>query len=392
MKNYSLTKTACYIGYTVQAIIINFAPILFVTFMNEFSMNVESVAILVTVTFTVQFFVDLIAVYLIRVLSYRFLACTAHLTAGAGLVLLTVLPSVMSPTLGLVLSVIVYSIGSGLIEVVISPIIESCPSKNKAAQMSLLHSFYCWGQVLVVLISTVFFAMRSTSDWRIMSLLWSAVPFFNFFLFLFCKMNVEEQNKKSVSLRELFSSREFLLLMLIITCAGASEIAVSQWASAYCEKGLGVTKAMGDIAGPMSFAVFMGIARVGYSILGERVRLERYMTLSGVLCVLGYMIITLSPYASLGLVGFAICGLSVGILWPGAFSLAAKNVDDSGTTFALLSFAGDLGCTLGPTIAGFCAASVSDDIRFGILCSSVFPIMLTFSLVAFVLRTRWQRK
>lgn len=385
-KNYSVTKTASYIGYAVQAIAINFAPMLFVTFMTEFNMSVEAVALLVTVTFAVQFSVDFLSVFLVRHISYRVLVCTAHALVAVGFCLMAFLPGVMDAVAGLVISVVIYSAGSGLIEVVVSPIVESCPSKNKSAQMSLLHSFYCWGQACTVILSTAFFAAFGVSNWRFAALVWAVVPTVNFFLFLFCPMNVEEQTEKSVSLAKLFGSTDFLVLMLIIMCSGASEIAVSQWASAYCETGLGVSKTVGDIAGPCAFALCMGATRLGYSLFGERLKLQLVMLGSGITCACGYFVIALSPSSVIGLAGFALCGLSVGVLWPGAFSLASKHVDGGGTMFALMSFSGDAGCMLGPTVAGLLAASRADDIRYGIFCASFFPIILCAALIALCIR------
>ena len=366
---YALTKTASYLGYVVQAITINFAPMLFVTFMGELGLSVGQVSALIALTFTVQFTVDFLSVFLVRIISYRVLVCTANLLAACGLSLMAVLPSVMSPFLGLCLAILVYSTGSGFIEVVVSPIIESCPSKNKAAEMSFLHSFYCWGQMATVGLSTLFFALVGISSWRVLTFMWAAVPAVNFLLFLFCPMNMTEQTEKSKGIRALFAKPDFLVIMLIILCSGASEIAVSQWASAYCETALGVTKTVGDIAGPMAFALCMGISRLGYSLLGHKVRLERFMLASGLMCFAGYMVISLSPYAWMGLCGFGICGLAVGILWPGAFSLASKHVDGGGTMFALLSFSGDAGCTIGPFLAGIFASGREGDIGYGISCS-----------------------
>ena len=384
--NYSVTKIASYIGYAVQAIAINFVPMLFVTFMTEFDMSVEAVALLVTVTFAVQFLADFLSVFLVKYISYRVLVCTAHALVFAGFALMAVLPGVMNAVAALVISVVIYSVGSGLIEVVVSPIVESCPSKNKSAQMSLLHSFYCWGQACTVILSTVFFVLFGVSNWRFAALLWAVVPAVNFFLFLFCPMNVEEQTQKSASPVKLFKNTDFLVLMLIIMCSGASEIAVSQWASAYCETGLGVSKTVGDIAGPCAFALCMGATRLMYSLLGQKLKLQYVMLASGVLCVCGYFVISLSASAVLGLGGFALCGFAVGVLWPGAFSLASKHVDGGGTMFALMSFSGDTGCMIGPTVAGLLAASRADDIRYGISCASVFPIILCVAIVVLCIR------
>ncbi len=385
-KNYSITKTASYVGYIVQAIMINFAPMLFVTFMGEFGLSVAQVSVLVALTFFVQLTVDFLSVFLIKRISYRALTCTAHALAAAGLALMAVLPDVISPFAGLCAAVVVYSSGSGIIEVVISPIIESCPTKNKAAEMSLLHSFYCWGQMSAVGLSTLYFALRGITEWRTLALLWALVPLANFFVFLICPLNTSAQTEKSASLRALLTNADFLVTMLIILCSGASEIAVSQWASAYCETALGVSKTVGDIAGPMAFALCMGITRLGYSMLGHKVRLERFMLASGILCVAGYLVISFSPYAWMGLAGFGIVGFSVGILWPGVFSLASRYIDGGGTMFALLSFSGDAGCMLGPALAGLCAAGMGDDIGFGISCASVFPVVLCLGLGTFMVR------
>ena len=383
---FALTKIACYIGIMVQAVTINFVPMLFVAFMGEFGLGVGQISALVALTFIVQFTVDFLCVFIVGRVSYRALSCTAHILAAAGLALMPLLPYVTDPFLGLCIAVLVYSTGSGLIEVIVSPIVESCPSSNKTAEMSLLHSFYCWGQTATVILSTVFFCFAGIDSWRVLSLVWAAVPLVNFFLFLSCPMNTSEQSEKSMRMKTLISNCDFLLLLVIIMCAGAAELAVAQWASAYCETALGVDKTVGDLAGPMAFAVCMGIARVGYGILGNRVRLERYMLASGILCVAGYLVIAFAPYAWLGLAGFGICGLAVGVLWPGTLSLAARHVDGGGTMFAMLSFAGDAGCTLGPFIAGMLAESAGGDIGYGISAAAVFPLVLCVAVALLILR------
>lgn len=386
-KSYNMTRIAAYIGYVVQAITINYTPMLFVCFMGQFSLSVEQISALVTLTFVVQFSVDMLGVLLVRALSYRTMLLVSHALACLGLVLMSVLPFAADAFLGFCISIIVYSSGSGLIELSVSPVIESCPSKNKAAEMSFLHSFYCWGQVAAVGLSTLFFAFFGVERWRIMTLIWAAVPALNFFSFLVCPLDARAETKKNSGVRTLLGHRVFVLLMLIITCSGAAEIAVSQWASAYCETALGVSKTVGDIAGPMAFAVCMGIARAGYALAGTRLKLERFMLVCALGCVIGYLTVSLSPFAWLGLVGFCICGISVGILWPGAFSLASRHIDGGGSMYALLSFAGDAGCTLGPLFAGLCASRMGDDIGFGILCAVVFPVLLCLFVAALIRET-----
>ena len=381
--SYTLTKTASYIGYVVQAITINFTPLLFVCFMGQYSLSMREISALVTLTFVFQFSIDFLSVFLLRRVGYRALVLAAHALSCAGLVLLCVLPEIMDSFLGLCIAVGVYSSGSGFIEVVVSPIIESCPSRNKAAQMSFLHSFYCWGQVAAVGISTLYFAFFGVEAWKTMTLIWACIPLLNILLFSLCPLDVDVTIGTSKPLRALFGRRDFLLLMLIIMCSGAAEIALSQWASAYCETALGVPKTVGDIAGPMGFAVCMGISRLGYAVLGDRLKLEWCMLASSVLCAIGYLIVSLSPSAVLSLVGFGVCGLSVGVLWPGAFSLASKRVEGGGSMYALLSFSGDAGCTIGPLVCGLCASSFGDDIGIGLLISTVFPLALCIFMLCF---------
>ena len=378
-KNYQKTMYACFIGYIVQAVVNNFVPLLFVVFQDSYHIPLSQITALITINFLIQLGVDLLSAGVVDKLGYRTCVLIAHGCAAVGLVLLAFLPDLLpNPFAGILIAVGIYAVGGGLIEVLISPILEACPTKNKEKAMSLLHSFYCWGHVGVVLISTVFFRLAGVGNWRILTVLWALIPVGNLVLFAGAPIySLHEEGETGLTLRELFTKKIFWILMLMMLCAGASEQAVSQWASIFAEKGLGVSKTVGDLAGPMAFAALMGTSRLIYGKYGDRLNLNRFMTLSCFLCIAAYGCISLIPNAAVGLAGCAVCGFSVGILWPGTFSKASAAVKGGGTAmFALLALAGDLGCSGGPTLAGAVSSQCGDNLRMGILAAVVFPVLL----------------
>lgn len=378
-KNYQKTMYACFIGYIVQAVVNNFVPLLFVVFQDSYHIPLSQITALITINFLIQLGVDLLSAGVVDKLGYRTCVLIAHGCAAAGLVLLAFLPDLLpNPFAGILIAVGIYAEGGGLIEVLISPILEACPTKNKEKAMSLLHSFYCWGHVGVVLISTVFFRFAGVGNWRILTVLWALIPVGNLVLFAGAPIySLHEEGETGLTLRELFTKKIFWILMLMMLCAGASEQAVSQWASIFAEKGLGVSKTVGDLAGPMAFAALMGTSRLIYGKYGDRLNLNRFMTLSCFLCIAAYGCISLIPNAAVGLAGCAVCGFSVGILWPGTFSKASAAVKGGGTAmFALLALAGDLGCSGGPTLAGAVSSQCGDNLRMGILAAVIFPVLL----------------
>ena len=378
-KNYQKTMYACFIGYIVQAVVNNFVPLLFVVFQDSYHIPLSQITALITINFLIQLGVDLLSAGVVDKLGYRTCVLLAHGCAAAGLVLLAFLPDLLpNPFAGILIAVGIYAVGGGLIEVLISPILEACPTKNKEKAMSLLHSFYCWGHVGVVLISTVFFRLAGVGNWRILTVLWALIPVGNLVLFAGAPIySLHEEGETGLTLRELFTKKIFWILMLMMLCAGASEQAVSQWASIFAEKGLGVSKTVGDLAGPMAFAALMGTSRLIYGKYGDRLNLNRFMTLSCFLCIAAYGCISLIPNAAVGLAGCAVSGFSVGILWPGTFSKASAAVKGGGTAmFALLALAGDLGCSGGPTLAGAVSSQCGDNLRMGILAAAVFPVLL----------------
>ncbi|SHO53980.1 MFS transporter [Anaerocolumna xylanovorans] len=383
-QNYTRTIRACFIGYIVQAIVNNFVPLLFITLQTSYSISLSQITLIVTLNFGLQLLVDLLSVGFIDKIGYRVSAVAAHVLSAAGLISLTVLPEVFSdPFTGLVTAVMIYAAGGGLLEVLISPIVVACPTDNKEKAMSILHSFYCWGQVGVVLFSTLFFCFIGIEHWKVLALLWALIPVFNGIMFIKVPIAplISEENG-GLSFRELIRNKTFWLLLLFMVCAGASEQSVSQWASAFAERGLGISKTMGDLTGPMLFAIMMGTSRVFYGKYGEKINLKRFMFYSSLLCMASYLVISLSPVPVLGLIGCGLCGLSVGILWPGTFSMAALTIRGGGTAmFAFLALAGDLGCSAGPTLVGSVSSYFDNNLKSGILAAIVFPVILLIGLL-----------
>ena len=382
--DYKKTMYACFVGYIVQAIVNSFVPLLFVTFQETYQIPLAQITLLITVNFVVQLLVDMLSAGFIDRIGYRASVVLAHIFAAAGLALLTVLPEVLpDPFMGILIAVFVYAIGGGLIEVLISPIIEACPTDNKESAMSLLHSFYCWGCTGVVLISTIFFSIFGISNWKILTMLWTILPLANMLLFTKVPIySLQEEGDKGMNLGELFREKMFWILMLMMVCSGAAEQSVSQWASTFAEKGLGITKSVGDLVGPMLFSILMGLSRLLYGKYGEKLDLDRFMKFSCVLCIISYLCISFIPVPMVELLGCGLCGFSVGILWPGTFSKAAAALRRGGTLlFAMLALAGDLGCSGGPTLVGFVSSGLGDNLRLGIFAGIIFPILLLGSLM-----------
>lgn len=378
-QNYQLTMYACFIGYIVQAVVNNFVPLLFVTFQKSYGIPLTKITLLITLNFGIQLVVDMLSAGFVDKIGYRASAIIAHVCAAGGIILLTILPEALpDPFIGILIAVLIYAVGGGLIEVLISPILEACPTDNKEKAMSLLHSFYCWGHMGVVLISTLFFSVFGIENWKILALCWAVIPVANIFLFAKAPIySLHEEGENGLTLRQLFTRKIFWIMMLMMLCAGASEQAVSQWASTFAEQGLGVSKTVGDLAGPMAFAALMGLSRLIYGKFGDRLDLDRFMKLSCLLCIAAYLCISLVPVPAVGLVGCAVCGFSVGIMWPGTFSKASAAIKGGGTAlFAMLALAGDVGCSGGPTLAGFISGCFDGNLRAGILAAIVFPVLL----------------
>lgn len=377
-KNFNHTIYASYLGYVTQAIVNNFAPLLFLTFMSDFDLTMERITLITTVNFAVQLAVDALAVKVVDRIGYRPCIVAAHFFAALGLAGLVFFPMLMPPFAGILTAVVCYAIGGGLIEVLISPIVEACPTDAKTSAMTLLHSFYSWGYVMLVALSTAFFAAFGMENWRVLACLWALVPFANLFYFLLVPIYpIVAENTRQLPLKELLSKRVFWLLLIMMVCAGASEQAMAQWASTFAEKGLKVSKAMGDLAGPCTFAVLMGTARTLYSKFSERIPLKSFMIGSSVLGIVCYLLAALSGNALLALVGCGLCGFSVGIFWPGTFSIAPTVLPGGGTAmYALMALFGDLGCSCGPTLVGLVSSAAGGELRTGLLAAMIFPVLM----------------
>lgn len=389
MKKYNQTIYASYLGYITQAIVNNLAPLLFLIFQDEFSLSLAQITFITTLNFGIQLLVDLCSAAFVDKIGYRICVVAAHIFAGSGLIGLTLFPHFISNSyLAILLAVILYAIGGGLIEVLISPIVEACPSENKASAMSLLHSFYCWGTVAVVGLSTLFLSAIGKANWRILPIFWSVLPFINAIWFTQVPIEKLTSDEEKMPIKTLLSKKLFWLFFILMITAGASEQAMSQWASAFAEKGLGVSKMLGDLTGPCLFSILMGSSRAFYGKFGEKMNLIRFIQASSLLCIFSYLLAVFSPNPTLALAGCAICGLSVGIMWPGVFSLASAKMPTGGTAmFALLALAGDIGCSGGPTTVGLVAGFFSDLLKAGLLAAIVFPVVMLVCITLYKIKT-----
>lgn len=397
-KKYTPTLHACYLGYITQAIAVNLAPLFFVIFQNKYNISYEQIANLVLFTFIIQIIVDGLMIKFITVLGYRVTAVTAHIFATVGLVCLGILPIILDPYTGILISVLVYSIGGGLIEVVISPIVDALPGDEKASAMSLLHSFYSWGQMLVVIVSTVILTCIGNDLWFIIPITWALIPFVNVFKFLKVPIVNIEQEQKHYGIGKFLKSPVFIVALLLMICSGASELAMAQWASLFAERGLGIPKIAGDLLGPCLFALFMGIGRTIYGILGEKINIEKALMGCAVFTIICYLVTVFVKLPIISLLGCALCGFGVSLMWPGMLSYTSQKYNHKAgpVLFSMLALGGDLGCSVGPWLTGkvsdsylasletITAAAESQAIRYGLFAAAIFPLIMF--LLVFIMK------
>lgn len=378
VKNYGKTKLACYLGFVTQAISANFAPLLFLTFHKSYGISFSELALISVVFYITQLIVDVVCAKIADKVGYRACIVASEITSAIGLAGLSFVPDLFSNhLLGVLICVVIYAIGSGLIEVLCSPIIEACPFENKSKMMSLLHSFYCWGAVGVIVGSTLFFTAFGIEHWRILACLWALIPLYNVYNYAICPIERIVEEGKGMTMTGLLKTKRFWVFIILMIAAGASEIAMAQWASAFVESALHVSKTVGDLAGPCGFAVFMGLSRVLYGKFGEKIDLTVFMLISGAVCVVSYLLTAIVNIPVMGLVGCMACGFSVGIMWPGSISITSKAIPTGGTAmFALLALAGDVGGTLGPALVGNVSQLFGNELQAGILAGVVFPLIL----------------
>ena len=380
---YQKTLLACYLGFVTQAISANFTPLLFLTFKDTYGITLDKIAMIPLVFYLTQLLVDLAATKFADKIGYRTCVVASQILSALGLVLMAILPEMLpAPFVGIIVSVVLYAIGSGLIEVLVSPIVEACPFENKDGMMSLLHSFYCWGAMGVILGSTLFFAIFGVENWKILAFIWAVVPLYNTFNFIRCPIERLVEDGKSMSISKLLKTPIFWLMIILMVCSGASEATMAQWASAFTESAIGVSKTVGDLAGPCLFAMFMGLSRMMYGKLSGKLDLTKVMLACGVMCAGCYLLASLSPFPILGLAGCALCGLAVGIMWPGSISISSQNCPRGGTAmFAFLALAGDLGAMVSPAMVGGLSEMAGGNLKTGLLVATIFPVILVSGLI-----------
>lgn len=377
------TIYGCYLGYVVQGIINNMNPLLFVTYQNKLNVSIQAISVLIILNFGLQMAVDIFGAKYIDRIGHRLCMILAHVFTVLGLVSISVLPAILpSPFLGLCIATVLNGIGGGLLEVLVSPIVEAVPGKEKEKAMSLLHSFYCWGCVGFISVSTLLLRVFGTRHWYLLPLIWTILPVINIVVFANVPILKLVEEGEQLPVHKLVKLRAFPFLILIMLCAGASEMGMSQWASYFAEMGLKVDKTMGDLLGPCFFCILMGIVRTCFGKSEGRMNLHRFIKLSCILCIVSYLIAVFAPHPVLGLMGCGLCGLSIAIFWPGTFSIAAKTCKAGGTAmFALLALAGDVGCASGPQLVSIVSKIFPQyGLKAGLLCAIIFPITLFISL------------
>lgn len=387
IRSYGKTRIACYVGYTVQAIINNFLPILFIVFQEKYDLNYEQLGRIVFINFFIQIFADFLTPKIVKYIGYKGSAILCHGLAAFGLILVSILPNIIPDFYAsLVIAVAFYAFGSGIIEVVISPMIEMLPLGKKGANMAFLHSFYCWGQAFTVLGTTALIFLLGFESWTLVPLAWAIVPLANMFFFMTVPVIEPESGEDKKTAKDMFKSREFFCFVVFMVCAGASEIAMSSWASMFAQKGLNVSKTVGDLLGPCAFAIFMGSGRIIGGVLSGRISYRKMIIFNNILCVGCYLGAALLKNPFLALIACAVCGFAVSISWPGTFSLAATRFPHGGTLmFSILALCGDLGCSSGPWLLG----TVADitNLNTGFIVSCIFPIAMLIVAI-FVLKEK----
>ena len=382
-KNYKKTLFACYFSFVTQSITANFIPLLFLTFKGRYNISFNILALIPVVFYLTQLIVDLAATKFADKIGYRPCVVASQALSSLGLIAIAILPELFfNPFIGILIAVVLYAVGSGLVEVLVSPIIEACPFENKDGVMSFLHSFYCWGSMAVILGSTLFFAIFGIENWKILTFIWAIIPLGNTFNFIGCPIEPLVPDGESMGIKKLFKTPIFWLMILLMICSGASEIGMSQWASAFTESALGISKAVGDLLGPCLFMLFMGIARVLYGKFSAKLNLTKVMLACAILCACCYLLASLSSMPVLGLVGCALCGLSVGVMWPGSISISSESCPKGGTAmFAFLALAGDFGGILSPAIVGSLSEKAGGNLKVGLLAATAFPVILVVALI-----------
>ena len=393
-KNYRKTLVACYLGFVTQAITANFAPLLFLTFKSTYGITLEKIAMIPLVFYLTQLLIDLAATKFADKIGYRTCVVTSQVLSAVGLVLMAILPEILPvPFIGILISVVLYAVGSGLIEVLVSPIVEACPFENKAGVMSLLHSFYCWGQVVVVLLTAIMIKLLGNDLWYIAPVIWALIPLINTINFLSVPIKPNLTKEEKTPFFKMLFSKQFILCIVIMICSGASEIGMSQWSSYFAEAGLKVTKMTGDLLGPCLFAVLMGTGRMIFGFVGEKINLKTALCSSAALCAVCYLGTCFIDNSVVSLLMCALTGISVSVMWPATLSLAARLFPKGGgAMYSVLALSGDTGCTLGPWFISFMSLKISQGVetgealKTGLGFGAIFPILMILAVTLLSLK------
>ena len=392
---------ACEFGITTQSAVNNLAPILFVIFKDNFGISYTMIASLMLFNFLVQIATDFTAIKILGILDYRKSGILAQACAALGLIMLGVLPNIIPIYPALFTSTLFMAFGGGLLEVMVSPIVDSLEKGQSSAKMNMLHSFFCWGQVAVVLTATAAIKLFGSNIWYIIPISWAIVPIISIFMFSVVPIPEIARAERRSGEKLPVKSKAFLFMCFLMVASGASEITMAEWASVFAQKGLGIDKFTGDILGPCLFAVLMGSGRLLFGVFGSRVRLKSALTYYSILCTICYIVAATAKNPYIALFFCALTGFSVSIMWPGVYSYSSSVIKQGKTAmFGILALCGDVGCSLGSWLTGSmsdfsltfpkvlefavrCGISYEQmGLKIGIGCAAVFPLLMSIALIS----------
>ena len=389
-QNYKITKYTCYLFYVLQGTLLNLTPLLFVPLMEQYGLSYMKLGALASVNFATQLIVDIVLSKLTDKHRYRISLRLSASAAFIGYMIFAWAPGRLGdPYTWLLIGTVVYSIGAGLMEITISPLIHALPDKAKGKSMAILHSFYAWGVVLTVIVSTSVLAIIGRDKWNFIVTGWLIVPVIGFILS--CIMPVPKpesgENERTAGSFRILIKPAFILFLAMIFFGSCAEAVMTQWSSAFLERAVGLDKLIGDIAGMSMFALMLGLCRMASAALDKKISLSTYMMLGTIGAVICYIIVSVSNVAAVSLIFCALTGFMVGMLWPGTLVLAADAFPKAGAwLFAYLAVAGDLGGVFGPWITG--AIADRSGLNAGLGAAAIFPVIGLICMIIYKRRTR----
>lgn len=395
-EHYRLTTISCFVGIFAQAVIINLAALLFMPLMRLHGLTYVQLGTLVAVNFSVQVGSDLVFSGLIDRIGFRRLVLPACLVGSLGLFLFALAPVLLPGRVfaGLLAATAVYSAAGGLLEVLLSPIVNAIPNEEKGAAMSLLHSFYAWGQMATIILTTLFLFLVGERHWQWMVGFWALLPLANFLLFLKAPFPPSVPEEHRLNMGDLILKPFCLLAFAAIFFGASAEVLMNQWTSAFMERALLLPKLTGDLFGMCGFALMLGLGRAWHGKYGARFDISKALVAMSALAVLCYLVVALAPGSWPGLLACMVCGFATSLLWPGTLIVASERYPLAGAwMFALLAAAGDVGAGLGPWFTGWVVDHAIDTaaalrleqwlgiggeqaaLRLGILAGTIAPLL-----------------